>query len=546
MNEEDAVFLELIGLTEEDDIDRLEKKFRYMNKMSRQNEEEPEVEKIKRWNLIYVKLICWYNIKMMLPIIKSKKSDALDKYNDKNINTNYKGVSRDLKKRFMQYHYCYNNGNYYFDNNGEIWKTELFDILGIKFNICYMDDKEKENIRFFNQICLMKEKNKENTLFSLICAEKEKDFGDFRIARCRIEMKRLEGENVETLCEKYPFARIHEEDGQWIIDMPLFLDAGYAEEIKKSKKKQIKDIGLSVDKILEKKYTDENQRRVYIHVYNEKKIRRSEILKLGLEKKLRYKLLTKVPKTDYTPVYYALFHSININVFFCEPNEYGNKAEIKLRRFYKKYYSLLDEKVKETEKYRENYWLSEKLFGINFLKMLLIKLNEFEKHNPRVSLVTEDWIKNKTTKSLVDLINILIKINDPELRILYLDIFIDPEIEPSSSIEYMKLINWIGIEGIIKKHDRKKEIENVSKSWKKIKNRINILMETIKKNEAGDKLEKFKQIQEKPDLQFLCKKEYQIDLGFICRNTKWLYKFICEDVEEPEYGWFEKEIEKIY
>lgn len=68
MNEEDAVFLELIGLTEEDDIDRLEKKFRYMNKMSRQNEEEPEVEKIKRWNLIYVKLICWYNIKMMLPM----------------------------------------------------------------------------------------------------------------------------------------------------------------------------------------------------------------------------------------------------------------------------------------------------------------------------------------------------------------------------------------------------------------------------------------------------------------------------------------------
>lgn len=122
-----------------------------------------------------------------------------------------------------------------------------------------------------------------------------------------------------------------------------------------------------------------------------------------------------------------------------------------------------------------------KLFGINFLKMLLIKLNEFEKYNPRVSLVAEDWIKNKTTKSLVDLINILIQINDPELRILYLDIFIDPEIEPSSSIEYMNLINWIGIEGITKKHDRKKEIENVSKSWKEIKNRIDILMETIKK-----------------------------------------------------------------
>lgn len=557
MRESYKDILEILGIKEQDDTDLLTEKFENIKCISRKNEKQEagleEETDIAYWNRKYVQLIKWYNIKKISPIYDPNRE--LLALNTLNEDANYKGISRDLKERFTKYHFCYNNGEYYFDNNGSIWKTRLFSTLGIEFDIYYLNDKEKKNLNLFRQICFVKEKDKEesvNELFLKICQISSKEVGDFHVARCRMALlKKLDQEeNIEQIYQAYPFAKVSEEGIKWIIDMPVFIETEYLKELEEIEektrklKKQVEDTNSPIYDMIEKKYVSDNKRMIYAEIYacNENVVTLEEILGLGLEKKLQYKLKTKFPKTEYAPVYFALFRSINNNLFFRQP---GEKYNVKrLRKFYEEYYEFLALRIGKTN-VEENYWLSEKLFGINFLNYLVVKLNELHLTHPDKYSFNKYWFKNETTKSLVDLIDILIEIDEPELRILYLDIFVDSKVNPQKCIDYMEAINVEGIENnyyeikdVIKINDSKKRksqgrkkkgsMEEILDNWDEIEKEIKKSIQILEENGASDKIDKFREIMKKPDTEFLNKKEYRKILKFICENTEWLSKFIIE------------------
>lgn len=244
MRESYKDILEILGIKEQDDTDLLTEKFENIKCISRKNEKqeaglEEEID-IAYWNRKYVQLIKWYNIKKISPIYDPNRE--LLALNTLNEDANYKGISRDLKERFTKYHFCYNNGEYYFDNNGSIWKTRLFSTLGIEFDIYYLNDKEKKNLNLFRQICFVKEKDKEesvNELFLKICQNSSKEVGDFHVARCRMALlKKLDQEeNIEQIYQAYPFAKVSEEGIKWIIDMPVFIETEYLKELEEIEEK---------------------------------------------------------------------------------------------------------------------------------------------------------------------------------------------------------------------------------------------------------------------------------------------------------------------
>ena len=114
-------------------------------------------------------------------------------------------------------------------------------------------------------------------------------------------MKKLDQEeNIEQIYQAYPFAKVSEEGIKWIIDMPVFIETEYLKELEEIEektrklKKQVEDTNSPIYDMIEKKYVSDNKRMIYAEIYacNENVVTLEEILGLGLEKKLQYKLKT--------------------------------------------------------------------------------------------------------------------------------------------------------------------------------------------------------------------------------------------------------------
>ena len=498
--------------------------------------------------------------------IRSKDTEFMA-LNQLNEDPNYKGISRDIKARFDKYQFHFikeddtkedikenttkedNKGEYYFDDEGYLWKTTLFDMLGIKFCV---KDKSTDNIETLSNICMFEDAEKDkniNKLFALICTKEDKQNSErqvqgfnanrekFYIARCELKIKKMESVELDKFRKKFPFAEIMEDAENNIINIPIFFDFAYYNN--KNEKK------LSEKKNLLKKNLYEEPEKVEISIDGEKKAaRKKDIIDLGLEKyfKTKYILVTRFPKTNYSPVYFALFRSINNNIFFRAPSTKDSITAINLERFYKDYYGFLNEKIKDEESGKENYWLSEKLFGINFIKKLVEKMEEFRNFytEREVLIFKKSRYQDKNTKNLTDLINAIIQIDEPELRILYLDIFVDVNVDLRKSTEYLneikenELVYWQSENDQNKKNDTIQENDTIQKKISTAKEGIDLKNDTTIKRII-------EKIQEEPDLTFLANKKYKDHITFICKNTEWLSKFTYPKEEVKSYGYYIEE-----
>lgn len=405
MGEEYKKFLEAVKLQEEKDTySILTEKYKKIACIKKNwNKKMSNMKYINIAKKIDMCLIFWayeWNEKRMSSISMGTDYMALNQLNE---DPNYKGISRDIKARFDKYCFHYNKKDdkednsvdYYFEDEDYLWKTTLFDTLGIKF---YVKDK-------------------------------------------------------------------------------------------------------SIDK---------------------------------------YILETRFPRTEYIPVYFALFRSINNNIFFQEPDSKANITETNFKRFYKGYYEFLNKKIKDKDSGEANYWLSEKMFGINFIKKLVEKLEEFKEvySNREILILKKSRYQDNITKNLADLINTIIQIDEPELRILYLDIFIDVDVDLRESREYIDEIKEHEIIYLQSKNNQNKKSDTVQNKTSTARKKIDWWKEdTLKKI--------IETIQEEPDLAFLDDKKYKDHFIFICKNTEWLSKFIYpkEDPKEEinSYGYYIEE-----
>lgn len=528
------------------------------------NNEQKVKHDIYKILIKYVIIFYLYNMNQMSKIYREDKYLSLNVYN---IDNNYKAASRGLKNKFKKNGFkfilkdgCLFDGD---DNEEYIeWKFDLFNILGIKFESEYLksDSGKRKFYKYFDISSLFNPMEENDVkfpkidinystatdlkeieeLYEAIC-ENRKLPSEFYIAECYL--KRKKGSDDEKQAYKEAVIEVEDEEDEeiWWISKPIFISSKYyqkniADLIDKFA--NIVGIDIQVDEEIYQKLigTTQNEKKYCIEI----KINSIERVPLIYKFKysffsfMKYRLSTNFPNTIFEPVYDATFSSITYNPYFNSPMKIKTLTQNKVSLFYTEYYFKLNRKL-ENERCLsgECYWLSEKLYGVNFLKKMLEDIV-----GERVVNVTngeKTSTKFHFTKDFVEFVNRLSEIDIPELQFFYWELFVISKTDIKSILDCIELLDMVEVTNVCEEYFLKHFVRSTTFSDdaqkqffdKYTKKYVNKHLEEYGEENFIQKVKRdIRMIYNKPDVEFLKSKGMQKYIKCICLETKWFSKYI--------------------
>lgn len=504
---------------------------------------------IRKIILAYSIIFCVYNINQMNTIYEEKKHIALNTYND----IDNKDASKKLKNKFENSasKYILENNLLFYDDGDIRWKVTLFDKLGIELSRDYFksDQGRKKFYECFDIPLLLNPTEKEEdiinfrkkyvnekeieTLYEAICTGKETP-STFYMARCYFERKKGSDEEKK---EYMKVACLEEEKDTWKISKEFFMSSKYYKDgIKRP------FYGLDVDAydyipVSEETYQklmgdtkDEKEYNIKIEIDHIREVPK-EKFKYTVTKTIQYNLFTNFPETIYEPVYDATFRSITKNIFLGSPNEINILSSNKIYSFYSEYYSVLNGRLSTIQAAREEcYWLSEKLYGINFFR----KVVEYIAMGDGANVTNGEKVSTKIhlTSEFIELIDRLSEISIPEMQFFYWELYIESGYDIEGVLESIDLLDMDEIEDFcareVKKYIANDDADAKTKFGDKYKRKY--VMEYLEDYQNVQFIEELKKdinnIYSKPDIKFLEDKGNQKYINCICSDTALFFKYV--------------------
>lgn len=517
---------------------------------------------IWRITLEYAITFCIYNINQMSVIYGESNDMTLNDYND----IDNKDASKKLKNKFEKSAFKYklkDNCLFYNDDNIK-WKFTLFDVLGIelrreyfkseqgrrKFYECFdipllLNPTEKEeNIKSFREKYI-NEKEIE-ILYEAICKE-EKLPSVFFTAKCYFERKKGSDEEKKKYME---IASLEEEGDIWKISKYIFMSYQYYQDRIKWQLNDCNDFAYDYIPLNEAAYQklkgyskNEKTYNIKIKLYDIRRMPKK--FKYTFTKTIQYKLYTNFPKTIFEPIYDATFSSITKNIFFSSPREIETLSQSKLYSFYSEYYSKLNGRLSTIQNASEEcYWLSEKLYGINFLK----KVVEYITMRDGVGITNGEKVSTKIhlTSEFREFVNRLVKISIPEMQFFYWELYIESGTDIESALEAIDILDIDEVENLcvqkLKESIENDSIDDKKEFWDQYKREYVIkYLESYQNVKFIGELKKdINNIYNKPDIDFLEKKENQKYINCICSDTEWFFKYVENLNDTNNFGMWEE------